>query len=59
MLLTIWREVHLALAREEVVALALAAELGRELLSGDLLEGDVLLLWDLATTVVLHRVDCI
>ena len=41
--LTVWREVHLALGRQEGVALALALELGGERLGGDLLAGDVAL----------------
>ena len=40
-LLTVGRQVALAVAREEVVAFALALELGRELLGGHLLVGHV------------------
>ena len=53
--LTVWWEVDLAFGGEEGVDLALALELGGELLGGYLLAGDMhlLLLWDLIV-VLLH-----
>ena len=47
-LLTVGRQVALAVAREEVVAFALALELGRELLGGHLVVGHV------ADLLILH-----
>ena len=45
--LTIWRQIDLALAGEEVVALALRLKLGRKLLRRDLGERNVARLLDL------------
>ena len=52
-MLTIRREVHFTLGCEEGVALALALELGGELLGGDLGEGHItdVVRRDLATVV--------
>ena len=51
--LTLRRQVHLALAGEEVVALPLALELGRELLRRDASQRDVARLWNLFLADVL------